>query len=301
MSIPLLEDLDVSMMTLAKKVHQTPVVYTSYALQIAGRPFRFSLGERRIKVIKNKNQNQNGKESISIMVFFDDERGYKQIEKFEEIRLQACRFAFEHFRNELNMKMDSAEDAFKQEKLAPMYYRKKDEIRIPGDRNEIVFFSTFGPESLYPTKYQEYVVKDNGEFFIKNRNVEDLVGREFMAIVQCSSGRFTSHQSHRIASIANTVLITESAEPSIMEDPAFLALNKDRVQASVPSEESKEDEATEDGEESKDSEDSTGNGDSTGETKDHEDHEDTEDQVEDGEYEIDLGFFKSQESPKPAE
>lgn len=244
MALQLLEDIDCSNISVRARSYNPPTgPYKGYTILNDGKTLKYSLGERRVKIRENK-RDANKKSEITIQVHFDDDRGFEQIKKFEEIRLAACKYSFEKFRDDLNMPeaIDSAEDMFKMGIIKPTYYRKRGVKKEPGDKTEVVYFKTFDDSFGYPTTYKKYETVGNGGYRLKDLNPRTLIGKSFNAIVQCTGGRFTSHANTRITPNVNRLIILSEADGAgdPEDDPTFAALCKDRkVVASEPASEEK--------------------------------------------------------------
>lgn len=246
MALQLLEDLDCKNITVRVRSYNPPTVpYKGYTILDDGKNLRYSLGERRVRIRENKKDNGK-KPEITIQVHFDDDRGFEQVKKLEELRLAACRYAFEHFKDDLNMPdaIETAEDMFKMGIIKPTYYRKRGFKKEPGDKTEVAFFKTFDQSFGSPTTYKRYETVGDGGYRLRDLNPKSLIGKSFNAIVQCSGGRFTSHANTRIAPTVNRLIILSDADAAgdPEDDPTFAVLCKDRkaITAPEPEDEPKE-------------------------------------------------------------
>lgn len=236
MALPLLEDIDTTKITLRmKNCSHSSGNYKGYTILYNGGDLRYTLGEVPTKIaLRDKEDSRFGKQEISVQIRFEGERGQQQIEKMEAIRFAACKYAFENFRDELDMPdaISSPEDMFKMNVILPVFYRKKGAKRDPNDKTEVMYLKTFDNAFGNPTKYQMYETAGDSGYKLKNVNPKDLDGQQCVAIVQCSGGRFTSHAKTRINPIANRIIFTDTSgglgEPE--DDPTFAALVKNRQQ-----------------------------------------------------------------------
>lgn len=231
MALPLLEDIDTTKITLRmQNCNHAAGNYKGYTILYNGSNLRYSLGEVPTKISIREHE-QRGSE-ITVQVRFEGERGRVLIDKMEGIRMAACRYAFDNFREELDMPdaIASAEDMFKMNIILPVFYRKKGAKRDPNDHSEVLYLKTFDNKFGNPTKYQMYETTGDSGYKLKNVNPKDLDGQQCEAIIQCSGGRFTSHAKTRINPIANRIIFTDTTgglgDPE--DDPAFAALVKDR-------------------------------------------------------------------------